>query len=119
MKLSDLEQLLDSRPIEKAPQDFTANVMSAIRSVEIKKTPSPHKNYQMGMRLLAAGLIALLINFSPLINTILEETGQYRQHHETLQFEQVSETIDYYTLKASNLLVKPYRFITASINKEE
>ncbi len=119
MKLSDLDKLLDNQGMKSAPPDFTANVMKAVRGLEIQKNVPLYHN-KVGLRLIAAALITLLINFSPLLHRVTRLTqANVSNDLHWFYMENIPETIDYYTLKVSNLLTRPLHLLDQSLNKEE
>jgi hypothetical protein len=121
MKSSDLEQLLNQREAVKAPPDFTEQVMNAIRAEQRTSPARVRRGYTAGLRLVAAALIALLLNLSPLLNqgAFARITDRMPVQDAPGILTQVPEAIEYYTQRISNLLLLPIRLHQQVLDEEE
>jgi len=124
MKPSDLDNLLNSQEFHNAPPGLTESIMKAVREIELegpaRKKPVQYSGWQTGLRLIAAGLAALLLNFSPLANSLMDRRNtNSRRDYAPSRLEYISEVIDYYTVKVSSTLTEPFEAISKAFIKED
>jgi hypothetical protein len=124
MTPSELDSLLNSQQFHKAPPGLTKNIMKAVREISLedaqKNKPFYYNSCQTGLRLVAAGLLALLLSLSPITNRLMDlpDAGD-SQNYALARLENITETIDYYTVKVSSMLTKPINIISRALNKED
>ena len=117
MNMSDLDSLLNSKQI-KAPENFTSSVMCKVATSKV--SPIPNRGYSAGLSLIAASLITLFFNLTPIMNYLIKDTANINLYHkDTIKFEHFSDSIDYFTLKINYIISKPFNYLTETLNKEE
>lgn len=120
MNISDIDKLLKSTQY-KAPENFTHNVMQKTYCYKADKKPYANKYYRgAGLSLIAASLITLLLNTTPLMDQLIRgRSNALRFSENTVNYTRTANSIEYITLKIDSVIYKPYHFLADQLIKEE
>ncbi|HHU79479.1 MAG TPA: hypothetical protein GXZ29_11475 [Clostridiales bacterium] len=118
MDMHEMEQLLKSIRY-KAPENFTSGVMQKIHSCSESRKRA-ELCYRTGISLIAAGLIVLFLNLTPLMDFLIEHgNAQIDFSRYKVDPYRTAGSIEYFTLKADSFLLKPFQYISNQVNKED
>lgn len=119
MNMSDIDKLLESTQY-KAPEGFTHNVMQKIYYNAERKTAVNRYYRRAGLSLIAASLVTLFLNMTPLMDQLIQaRTNTLRFSESTVNYTRTANSIEYITLKIESVAFKPYRFLAEQLNKED
>jgi|GEM_PF-6787168 len=119
MNMRDLDKLLDAKLSLKAPPDFTKQLMVKIQSMEPQPSPVRRIYVQWAVSCLAAALILLLINLSPLADLLQNSFTRWEPRgNGFISLEHVPEAIDTFTLKANSFFMKPFHSLANVFRKD-
>jgi len=114
----DLDSLLGQTQY-KAPASFTDEVMKKIY-LQQNSSQRTERHFSAGLSLIAAGLITLFINITPLMDVLInKETYQKKLPGEIVNSSRTAGTIEYITLKIDSALQKPFEFLMDQVIKED
>lgn len=119
MNMSDFDNLLNSQQL-KAPENFTSGVMYKVKTYKAKVSPFPNRGYSAGLSLIAASLITLFINLTPIMNYLINDTANINLYQrETISLEHLTDSIEYFTQRMDYIINKPFSYLKETLNKEE
>jgi len=118
MDMHELEELLH-QPQYKAPEGFTHQVMKKIYTHQ-KNRQAAERFYKAGVSLIAASLITLFINMTPIMDILIEKgTNQMKFPSEVVNPYRAAGSIEYITLKIDSIMLKPFELLTEQFVKED
>jgi hypothetical protein len=120
MNMYDIDKLLESTQY-KAPEDFTHKVMQKLYWVKSNEISSANRYCRgVGLILIAASLITLLLNITPLMDQLILGTEHELSFSKnTLNYTRTASSLEYITLKIESAIYEPYRLLTDQLIKEE